>query len=407
MKRLILFLCCLPATLLYAQKASNTIPLPQNKPLGDTSGQRDLIDVAKDLFHISPQKIQVKREKKVYFSLLPFSNAPGGTGRALVTSTTAGMYLGSRRTTNKSTATFAPYWNFKGRFGLPLRMSVWLPNNTWNIQGDLRFLVYPQNTWGTGSSNDNERKIMVDYTYIRFYQAALKRIRPHFFAGVGYNLDYRFNIKSNDSIVDLKTFTGYQFGTNSHSLSSGITLNAVYDTRHNLINPLPGFYANLIYRINPTFLGNEKPWHSIYADVRKYISLNPAKPSQQNTLALWSYFWKVLNNGAPYLDLPSTGWDPYNRSARGIDQNRYRGKTLLYFEAEYRRDITANGLFGFVLFANTNTVSGNNSLFRAWHPAAGAGLRIKCSKVSGTNLGLDFGFSKGYSAILLNISEAF
>lgn len=404
MKRLIILLCLLPS-LLRAQKAPNTIP--QNKPISDTSEQKDLIDVAKDLFDIKPQKIQESRERKVYFSLLPFSNAPGGTGRALVTSTTAGVYLGPKRTTNKSSATFAPYWNFKGRFGLPLRTSVWLPHNTWNIQGDMRFLVYPQNTWGTGSSSDNNRKIMVDYTYIRFYQAALKKIRPHFFVGPGYSLDHRFNIRTNDSIYDLKSFTGYPFGTNSSSLSSGLTLQAVYDTRHNLINPLPGFYANLTYRVNPGFLGNKEPWHSVYADIRKYIEMNPSRPSQQNTLALWSYFWKVLNNGAPYLDLPSTGWDPYNRSARGIDQNRYRGKTLLYFEAEYRRDITHNGLLGFVVFANTNTVSGNNSLFRDWHPAAGAGLRIKCSKASGTNIGIDYGFSKGYQAIMVNICEAF
>jgi len=404
MKRLIICLCFFPP-LVKAQKAPNTIP--QNKPITDTSGQKDLLDVAKTLFDISPQKIQEDRERKIYFSLLPFSNAPGGAGRALVTSTTAGMYLGPKRTTNKSSATFAPYWNFKGRFGLPLRTSVWLPNNTWNIQGDMRFLVYPQNTWGTGSSSDNGHKIMVDYKYVRFYQAALKQITPEFYAGAGYNLDYRFDIKTSDSVYDLKSFTGYQFGTTGHSLSSGISLQAVYDTRHNLINPLPGFYANLTYRVNPGFLGNQQPWHSVYLDIRKYISMNPAKPSQQNTLALWSYFWKVLNNGAPYLDLPSTGWDGFNRSARGIDQNRYRGKTLLYLEAEYRRDITNNGLLGFVMFANTNTVSGNNSLFRDWHPAAGAGIRIKCSKVSGTNLGIDYGFSKGYQALIINISEAF
>ncbi|MCG2615511.1 hypothetical protein LZZ85_14520 [Terrimonas sp. NA20] len=404
MKRLIIFLCLLPA-LTRAQKASNTIP--QTKPITDTSVQTDLVDVAKNVFNINPKKIQQKRDRKIDFSLLPFGNAPGGTGRALITSTTAGVYLGPRRTTNKSNATFAPYWNFKGRFGLPLRSSIWLPNNTWNIQGDIRFLVYPQNTWGTGSSTNNDRKIMVDYTYIRMYQAALKQIRPHFYAGFGYNLDHRFNIRTSDSVYNLKSFTGYDFGTNSSSLSSGFTFQAFYDTRHNLINPLPGFYANFIYRVNPKMLGNKEPWHSVYVDVRKYISLNRRRPSQQNTLAFWSYFWKVLNDGAPYLDLPSTGWDPYNRSARGIDQNRYRGKTLLYFEGEYRRDITRNGLFGFAVFANTNTVSGNNSFLRDWHPAVGAGLRIKSSKVSGTNIAIDYGFSKGFRAIMVNISEAF
>jgi hypothetical protein len=62
---------------------------------------------------------------------------------------------------------------------------------------------------------------------------------------------------------------------------------------------------------------------------------------------------------------------------------------------------------GFVVFTNINTVSGSGTLFTSWHPAAGTGLRIKFSKGSGTNLGIDYGFSKGYDTILFNIGEAF
>jgi len=108
--------------------------------------------------------------------------------------------------------------------------------------------------------------------------------------------------------------------------------------------------------------------------------MNPAKPNQQNTLAFWAYLWTVFNSDAPYLDLPSIGWDPYNRSGEGMDQSRYRGKSLFYFETEYRRDITNNGLLGFVVFTNINSGSGSGTLFTSWHPAAGTGLRIKLTK---------------------------
>ncbi|BAV07438.1 BamA/TamA family outer membrane protein [Filimonas lacunae] len=383
--------------------------MPQNKGIKDTARQTDLIDIAKELFHIRQNKPRSQEEKKIYFSALPFGGTlPGGSGRALITSTTAGIYLGARRTTYMSTATFAPYWNFKGRFGLPLRTSVWLPDNTWNIQGDTRFMVYPQYTWGLGNhNNDENNRVLINYKYIRFYQSALKRIRPYLFAGLGYHLDYRFNIQSDDPEVDVKQFTQYAYGLGSKSLSSGVSLNLLYDTRNNAINPLPGAYMNLVYRINPTFLGSDHSWQSVYLDVRKYMPLNKARVNQQNMLAFWSYFWTALNNTAPYLDLPSTGWDPYNRSARGIDQNRYRGKSLLYLESEYRRDITNNGLLGFVVFANANTVSGAGKFFASWHPAAGAGLRIKFNKGSNTNIGIDYGFSKGYSSIMLNLGEAF
>ena len=399
--------CCLwLPTALHAQDASNMIP--KQSAVKDTSRQTDLIDIAKNLFNISPQKPRVQREKKIYFSILPIPGAvPGGTGRALITSTTAGTYLGPQSTTNLSTATFAPYWNLHDRFGLPLRSSIWLKDNSWNVQGDARFLVYPQYTWGVGSSRGNSDKTLVDDNYIRFYQSALKRITPYFFAGGGYNIDYRSHIKSDDPAVDLKQFTGYNYGTGGSSVSSGINLSLLYDTRNNSINPMPGSYVNIVYRVNPAFLGSNDSWNSLYVDVRKYVPMNPANKNQQNTLAFWSYFWTVFDSNAPYLDLPSIGWDPYNRSGEGIDQNRYRGKSLFYFESEYRRDITANGLLGFVLFADVNSVSGSGTLFTSWHPAAGTGLRIKFNKGSNTNIGIDYGFSKGYNAFILNLGEAF
>jgi hypothetical protein len=99
--------------------------------------------------------------------------------------------------------------------------------------------------------------------------------------------------------------------------------------------------------------------------------------------------------------------DPYNRSGEGIDQSRYRGRSLFYAESEYRRDISANGLFGFVVFTNITTVSGSGTLFTSWHPAAGTGLRIKFNKGSNTNIGIDYAFSEGYNAIVLNLGEAF
>jgi hypothetical protein len=389
-----------------AQNAGNV--LPENNQVLDTAKQTDLIDIAKSLFHIKPRKIKEQKGKHLYFSILPAGGTvPGGSGRALITSTSAAMYLGPKKTTNLSTATFTPYWNFGSRFGLPIRNNIWLPDNTWLIQGDIRFLVYPQFTWGLGTARTEKEKILLEYKYIRFYQNALKRIRPYLYAGLGYNLDYHFHIQPEDASIDLGNYSGYRYGTSSNSVSSGISLNLVYDTRNNAINPMPGMYGNLVYRINPVFLGSNNTWSSLYLDIRKYISMNPAKPNQQNTLAFWSYFWTALDPKTPYLDLPSTGWDPYNRSARGIDQNRYRGRSLFYLESEYRRDITSNGLLGFVVFTNVNTISGSKGLFTSWRPAAGTGLRVKFNKGSNTNIGIDYGMSKAYRSVMFNLGEAF
>ena len=146
-RRLIIYPLFLVPGIGLAQNANTIIP-PNEQEKKDTARQTDLIDIGKAFFKIKPGKIEARTDKRVTFSFLPFgTTVPGGTGRALVTSTTAGVYLGPRRTTNISTASFAPYWNFGARFGLPLRTSIWLPENSWTIQGDTRFLVYPQYTW--------------------------------------------------------------------------------------------------------------------------------------------------------------------------------------------------------------------------------------------------------------------
>ena len=403
-KGLLLFVFIIFPFITYSQNAGNA--LSENNIVRDTSKQTDLIDIAKRILKIQPKTIEEERNKKVYFSILPISTEIPGGGNALITATTAGFYLGDRDSTYLSAATFTPYWNFKKRFGLPLRTNIWLKNNSWNIKGDTRFMVYPQYTWGLGGGQPASEKVMVDYNYIRFYQSALKRFKSYFYAGIGYSLDYFQNIHTDGP--GLAQFTGYEYGTSEggNSFSSGITLNFLYDTRNNDFNPIPGSYANLIYRVNSTFLGSNSTWRSVYVDVRKYISL-AKKPRQQNVVAIWSYFWTALDNDVPYLNLPTIGMDPSNRSGRGIEQNRYRGKSLFYLESEYRRDITQNGLFGFVAFASINSVTEENNKFEHINPALGAGLRVKFNKGSNTNVAIDYGLSKGYSGISVSLGEAF
>jgi hypothetical protein len=405
-KLLLAVLFCLLPVLLMAQADSISV---NRDPVMDTVGKRDLIDVARSIFKIKPRTISDQEKKKFYFSILPVSSTGASDGRVLITSTTVGFYLGDQKTTYISSATFTPYFNFKGRYGLPIRSSIWLDDNSFNIQGDTRMLVYPQYTWGLGGGHPSDDKYLVNYKYLRFYQSVLKRVTSYFFAGIGYNLDYYLDIDTQTGAnTTLSQFTNYKYGTqmDQNSFSAGPSVNLLYDTRHNLINPLPGWYANLVYRYNPTFLGSNNNWQSLYVDVRKYMSLNQSGP--KNILAFWTYYWTALSPGVPYLNLPAIGMDPYQRSGRGIEQNRYRGSSLIYFESEYRRDITENGLLGFVVFANINSATQiNTRRFKYWNPAAGTGLRIKFNKKSDTNVGIDYGFSKDYSAILLNLGEAF
>jgi outer membrane protein assembly factor BamA len=220
-------------------------------------------------------------------------------------------------------------------------------------------------------------------------------------------LDYHINIKTIGDTIGLQKFTGYNSGTlqNQNSFSSGFFINLLYDSRDNTVNPASGEYDNIVFRGNRQFLGSNTTWNSLNLDFRRYLAYNK---NNQEVLALWAYYWTVLNRDVPYLDLPSIGWDSYQRSGRGFDQNRYRGDGLIDLEAEYRRAITDDGLFGYVVFANLNAVTEQGTYrFRYWHPAAGVGLRIKFNKLSRTNIAIDFAGSKGFSSFYINLGEVF
>jgi len=372
----------------------------------DTVDQKDLVTLFLDFTHIKIKKRKRVNGQKVYYSLLPFGTLPRG-GTALVTTTQAGFYLGDRKTTYLSHITFSPSTNLHGQFNLPFISNVWSAGNKWNFTSDIRYTYIPQDTWGLGGKQQEADKLRINYSYLRLYATALKKIRPYLFAGMGYHLDYQVNIRPADDSSSIQQFTGYQYGTlnYSNSFSSGISFNLLYDTRANSINPLSGYYGNLAFRINPTFLGSNQRWYSLYADARKYI---PFTEKGQNVLALWTYFWTTFGSPSPYLGLPAVGWDTEQKSGRGFYNRRYTGSTLWYLEAEYRKDISRNGLLGFVVFANLNSVTEpGTGQFAYLHPAAGTGLRFKFNKNTGTNIGVDIGVSKGYTGIYFNLGEAF
>ncbi|MVT10384.1 BamA/TamA family outer membrane protein [Chitinophaga tropicalis] len=410
MKKYLLILLIITPVCVFAQKKTDS--LRQKYDYGadeDTVPRKDLIDLLKNVVHIKSDRLPKKGKRRIYYSLVPVpTNVPGG-GTALITSTNAAFYLGPRRTTNLSNITFSPSFSFSGRFSFSFKSNVWLEGNRYNMAGDMRFAINPQYTWGLGNGVPQEERQLLNNNYFRFYETVYRKVKPGLLAGIGYHLDWysAIRVPGNDSL-DLPEFVRYKYGTEqgTHSVSSGISLNLLKDSRQNSINPQSGHYFNAVFRVNRKFLGSYENWESLYLDYRRYIRFGDG--NTQNVLALWGYYWTSLSSKTPYLDLPSIGWDPANRSGRGITQNRFRGRGLIDLEAEYRRDITRNGLLGFTVFANMNTVTQPDEYrFTRPHPAVGAGLRIKFNKKSGTNLAFDYGVSKYGSRFSLNLGEAF
>jgi len=229
-------------------------------------------------------------------------------------------------------------------------------------------MKYPQDTYGLDSAN------LMDYNYLKLHETVFREIAPNFYGGIGFYYDYHWNI-SEEGNPGGSTSDYAKYGASASSSSLGPVVAFAYDSRRNPINPKQGFYGNVLYRQNFTALGSNSDWGSLIIDARKYFHF-PA--NSKNILALWNYDWLTTSGNPPYLDLPSTSWDPYTSTGRGYIQGRFRSKNMLYFETEYRFGITPNGLLGAVVFTNLQAFSEwPSNQFETLHPGGGFGLPHK------------------------------
>ncbi len=388
----LLLLLLLPAGQLSAQPHRTPVP------------QKDITDELHFIFK-KKKSDTVQEVRKLTFSVLP---AVGYT----LTTRTAGTITSNAafRTdvdvtkTKISTITASAAYTQNKQFTVPLETNIWTKGNKYNFVGDIHFMKYPQASFGLGSNSWIGNVDSMQYNYIRFYEIVYRKITPDFFAGAGYIIDYRNDISSENSRAAPSDYELY--GPDNETTSTGFTLNALYDTRDNSINPYKGFYANAAYRDNLKFMGSDGNWQSLILDVRKYYQF---PYHSRNVIAFWSYDWLILKGKPPYLDLPATNWDTYSSTGRGYIQGRFRGDEMVDFESEYRFPLLANGFLGAVVFLNAESFSGLNShRLQSFQPGWGTGIRIKLNSTSRTNLDVDYGFGEqGSNGFFVNIGELF
>jgi hypothetical protein len=390
--------------------------LPAGKPVvnADSSGapfnpqpQKDLSDV---FFFVTGKRKQAfgtppLAPAKYHFSIVPAIGYTLSTGFAGILASNVAFFTQDPEKTNESNIAVQVVYSQYRQLTIPILVNWWTRDNQFNIRADWRYYKYPQDTYGLGGYSSLSNNDEIDYSHLRIHQIVLKKLSENIYAGLGYFLDYHWNVKE-EGLHDGLPSDAYLYGLPDKTVSSGPVLNLLFDNRKSSINPQGGFYSDILYRPNLRVMGSDTNWQSLTLDIRKYIRLYP---NSSNILALWSYNWLTLSGKPPYLDLPATGWDTYNNTGRGYIQGRFRSEDMLYLETEYRFVISRNGLFGGVVFANMQSFSDYPSyqFSRLW-PAAGGGLRIKVNKHSDTNIAIDYGVgmdgSKGFS---VNLGEVF
>jgi hypothetical protein len=291
----------------------------------------------------------------------------------------------------------------KSQIVAAVRNDLHSADDAWSLVGDARLAKFQQAAprLGSGQAADTDA-LGLKYNWIRFYQTAYRQVRGPFQLGVGYHLDAFMDMRLADAEAELPPEIG---SIPSTTVASGLSLDALFDSRDNSLNASRGFYGRASYYYNPVFLGSDSDWQSLQLEARAYVKL----PSERRqVLAAWTQWWQRLDGRPPYLSLPSPGWDTYGRSGRGYAAGKLRGRDWMYGETEYRLDLMRNGLVGMVGFVNASNLSDAEGTYGGWAIGAGTGVRVKLNKRDGTNIAMDVAWGRnGKVGVWFGLNEVF
>jgi len=374
---------------------------------------------------------------------LPIIGANPTVGVLFGVALSANALLGDYETTHMSTSVSTINYSTNNQLMMFIKTNIYTPDDKWILLGDWRYFDSSQPTFGLGTGPQSAKLVgdsyeyedgmftkaittdqMLEFNYVKFSEIVLKKIKKSFYAGIGYHLDYHYNIK--DNMLKLDTIGGAQpqitshyayskyYGYNPEEYSlSGLSLNFVYDSRDNAANPYKGRYSLVSYRMNPTFLGSTQNSTSLWLEYRDYFSVS--KKRARDLIAVWLWSDLQVTGNRPYMDLGAIGWDQFGKSGRGYTQGRFRGNNIVYSEVEYRAHLWGTKkspeLIGAVVFANATTASntaGDINLFQYINYAYGLGIRIMLQKEARINVTIDYAWGQyGAQGIFINANEVF
>jgi hypothetical protein len=393
----------------------------------------------KKLWKAITRPAKAPKKYKLYAFPVPLFSANPTVGFLYGLGAGGSSYLDDPKDTRISTAQAGLAYTIKKQVYINFKTSFYLGHDDWILYGDWRYLItsVPDFALGTGPATDrlgsngaiyNDNPYakqdtdvrLLNYDYLRIYETVLRRVVDKFYMGLAYQLDYYYKTRDGESNLDASppvTSNYYAYNvahgfSQSGSVLSGLSVNAIYDTRDNQNNPYAGRYAFVSFRYNPAFMGSSKNSSTIWIEYRDYANIGH---NHHNILAFWVYGNFLTGGAVPFLDLPSCGNDQYSRGGEAYVNGRFKGEDYLFGEAEYRRHLFGFKNFpdflGLAVFANMNTAGskeGGIRLFQYADPGFGGGLRINISRQARSNVCVDYavGFY-GSQGLYVRFNEAF
>ena len=120
--------------------------------------------------------------------------------------------MGPRENTKVSSAPFTVAVTSKSQLITFVKHNIYSKENKYFLQGDWKFYIYSQPTYGLGTNSPDTMNIPssiswmgegtntdsvifpMKFNYVKFHEIFNRQVIGSFYAGVGYHLDYYYSI---------------------------------------------------------------------------------------------------------------------------------------------------------------------------------------------------------------------
>ena len=241
-------------------------------------------------------------------------------------------------------------------------------------------------------------------SYFQLYPRFVWEVRPHFYLGGLFDLNYT-KVSDVNPVMEKDPYF-QQFKRKYFNVGIGGLIQ--YDTRDDVATPTRGMLLGANFKLFGKYLGGAYNYEIIELEYRQFK--NVFRP--RSTLA-WIAKSQIGLGDIPFTELPTFG-SPFD--LRGYYMGKYRDKSMAYGIVEYRHMFGSpakykSGNFwakcGFVAWVGTGTIGETPFDWNKWKLNFGAGLRFQMQP--GKNFRLDVGKEPGQPGmqVYMNMTEAF
>ena len=223
-------------------------------------------------------------------------------------------------------------------------------------------------------------------SYFQLYPRFVWEVRPHFYLGGLFDLNYT-KVSDVNPVMEKDPYF-QQFKRKYFNVGIGGLIQ--YDTRDDVATPTRGMLLGANFKLFGKYLGGAYNYEIIELEYRQFKNI--FRP--RSTLA-WIAKSQIGLGDVPFTELPTFG-SPFD--LRGYYMGKYRDKSMAYGIVEYRHMFGSpakykSGNFwakcGFVAWVGTGTIGETPFDWNKWKLNFGAGIRFQMQP--GKNFRLDIG----------------